>query len=923
MYRQIQHPRTGLWHQIASNKGRHILKKYIDRCQVGAAAKSTLTDVVFTGVIQRNTDKGSYLTPPMTDVDILRDDPIELMGTYKPVEHLLFHDRGVWKLDHHDDRYLFYKILPSKQGTWVISNEQYMSHIRDVSNYIYAVTSDAMTPDKITEEWRINEHHVSGDVMQYSAPLVSMMLESKYSSIVDQSVTVGDLEITQLITTTGKPLYTRRSYTLMNGKLVNGHAIWYRKSDRDTFYLYYATSNLRGKSWWICSTIYKDGRGHLHVTCDVQTPNLIMKPCQWKTHFDTWQSVRSLDIYRKIEYDDILHKANTVGDLVIRGLVTGNTSPKCMKIYNPVPDEVYCRHGVWKNSKDSSYLYYLDSHGDEGGALGGWGFGTRTDMREQIFSHECLATGIENTPDGVEKSNTPDGANWKLHVKDIHQFSVSRASDSDKVKYTQWLEDVQNGNEELLTLVSQTDRTNPTDIERVTKLVNSGVDIETTNLDRHTALTIASRHGHTSMVDILIRLGADLKSDMPLRFAVTYGHVETVEYLLGYATHLPNDIVIVIARSRVPEETRSKMLKCLLNGNADINGLDSMGRTALWWAVELKDYQFVEELLRLHAGVDHPLNYGSIDPVPWGKAIHRAAFKGDFRMIQLLVDYNADVNSTIKSINRSDDRREYTPIHYAIRGSCYHINTNRGTYDYINTIAKLVSVGAIVKEDDPEYAEKISSSDACLQTIPVISVERLQTILVSPYNQLNKILHQIQQAETKSDLVDALHAAQHMGSELIESDMARIKTNIQKYTKSDPISDLWTEPVRQEYGRLLRSRHPINRRDPSTSLSESSKDAIHRVELHRVYQEKQDRLTTERDNLASIPEGMVGDRRQSKQIIAILEREINTLRSEIGHPKASSVLDIIREQQGADETMESLRVYRGLTMSTDFGPFDT
>ncbi len=108
---------------------------------------------------------------------------------------------------------------------------------------------------------------------------------------------------------------------------------------------------------------------------------------------------------------------------------------------------------------------------------------------------------------------------------------------------------------------------------------------------------------------------------------------------------------------------RVSIVKELIAAGAQLNVLDKLNRSPLFWAVNLHYYDITEILLQNNA--DPNLNKTSKKLL-----LHTAIKKNDYDMVKLLIDYNADLNKFGKhtTIITGDGRTatEFTPLHLAV-----------------------------------------------------------------------------------------------------------------------------------------------------------------------------------------------------------------------------------------------------------------
>ncbi len=155
------------------------------------------------------------------------------------------------------------------------------------------------------------------------------------------------------------------------------------------------------------------------------------------------------------------------------------------------------------------------------------------------------------------------------------------------------------------------------DIEQLQNLLEQGVDIETTDSHKRTALMVATYENHVEASSVLINSGADVNAqddrlESPLLHAGASGYLEILK-------------------------------ACLATGKADHLVLNRYGGTALIPACERGHTAVVQELLKI---ADYPIDH--INNLTW-TALMEAIVLGNggqthTNIVQLLVNAGCDVN---------------------------------------------------------------------------------------------------------------------------------------------------------------------------------------------------------------------------------------------------------------------------------------
>ena len=154
------------------------------------------------------------------------------------------------------------------------------------------------------------------------------------------------------------------------------------------------------------------------------------------------------------------------------------------------------------------------------------------------------------------------------------------------------------------------------DVEIVTALLASGVDIDETDFRTGTALHIAVGQGNASIVKVLIEHGADLDAKSELNGA--------------RALHMAADF------------DELAIVGLLLDNGADIEARDGELRTPLHRAAEAGLNSVVELLLDRGAEInDREGNFGATP-------LQQAADNGHLETVELLLDRGAEINAVDK-----------------------------------------------------------------------------------------------------------------------------------------------------------------------------------------------------------------------------------------------------------------------------------
>ena len=192
----------------------------------------------------------------------------------------------------------------------------------------------------------------------------------------------------------------------------------------------------------------------------------------------------------------------------------------------------------------------------------------------------------------------------------------------------------------------------------VEKIVRKGVsvnkldkwDIEGSRYPRWAPLHIAARSGALEMVELLLRLGANVDIRVPEINIIIHTYM-----IIHIDLMTPLEIVLYYNA----EEISLPVLELLVEGGASINHMDKYGRTALHWAV-VKNYQIAATLLLDRgADVNAQLHSGGVFEWHADTPLHEAVHDNNLRMIELLLSRGANMTAS--------GPKGLSPLHLAAR----------------------------------------------------------------------------------------------------------------------------------------------------------------------------------------------------------------------------------------------------------------
>ena len=214
--------------------------------------------------------------------------------------------------------------------------------------------------------------------------------------------------------------------------------------------------------------------------------------------------------------------------------------------------------------------------------------------------------------------------------------------------------------------------------EIVEILLERGANVNIQRFDKHTPLHTAAYDGYLDIVTQLIRHKAVVDmpgkhGDTPLHLATRQGHVPIVECLVDEGADLDTQN----ADGRVPlmfaaSYNHLQVVEYLVNAGAKMNTQTGSGLTAIMIATECESLEAAQYLILKGAALTPANNRWT--------PLHAAAKEGMLGLIDLLVQYGADINA--------QDLSGRTPLHCAVRSA------------YPTIVEKLLQKGAAMKADN-------------------------------------------------------------------------------------------------------------------------------------------------------------------------------------------------------------------------------
>jgi len=182
-------------------------------------------------------------------------------------------------------------------------------------------------------------------------------------------------------------------------------------------------------------------------------------------------------------------------------------------------------------------------------------------------------------------------------------------------------------------------------------MLDNGFRMQFFNSTDKTPLQLAASSGHTSTVQLLCQLGADISEtghvdyETPLKLAAENGHDETVQLLLARGARVsdtmgsPDTALLMATRNR-----HTTTVQLLLDHGASLSGFDKFFQTALHVAAKNGDEPTVKLLLQRGANVNANPAYdlATFSSIHQVTALQLAAQGGHLSTIMLLLDKGAD-----------------------------------------------------------------------------------------------------------------------------------------------------------------------------------------------------------------------------------------------------------------------------------------
>jgi hypothetical protein len=176
----------------------------------------------------------------------------EKMGIYERVEDKELDGRGVWQAVGDTDSFLHYY---SSKESWMVGDRESMA-AGNGKGYMVSY-STAATPDQITEQWMVSDSTGWQDAPKMRVRVCSSVKKQAAEQRAEQEQAQAQEQAQQSRQLVFEGLANDRNhlmgvYQLMEGKVVNGRAVWQKQGGTQELCLYYTRDSNINK--WCVST---------------------------------------------------------------------------------------------------------------------------------------------------------------------------------------------------------------------------------------------------------------------------------------------------------------------------------------------------------------------------------------------------------------------------------------------------------------------------------------------------------------------------------------------------------------------------------------------------------------------------------------------------------------------------------------------
>jgi ankyrin repeat protein len=238
-------------------------------------------------------------------------------------------------------------------------------------------------------------------------------------------------------------------------------------------------------------------------------------------------------------------------------------------------------------------------------------------------------------------------------------------------------------------------------LEVVLQLLECGIDVNMLYRPKYgnpktgyMPLHVATMNKQEEVAELLIRYGADVNAtdeigNTPILYAAKNKDLKITKLLVTNKANVQVNPGLLIAVKNASRE----IVEILLQHGAEVNTSDEDGRTALHFTVSIRycdnvKVQMTKFLLSRGGNVNAETKTGQTP-------LHTAAKLGCVKVVEALLEYNADVNctseydrTTLRIAAEPKDKYGTTPLHFA------------ATNGHVQCIGVLVKFGASIDCED-------------------------------------------------------------------------------------------------------------------------------------------------------------------------------------------------------------------------------
>jgi hypothetical protein len=222
----------------------------------------------------------------------------EFMGVYERVEGKEVNGRGVWQALGSFECFLYYW---SSKKNWMVGGRESMD--TGDGNIAMCVKSTALTPDQITEQWKVCDNtrlvnapklrvRVSSSVEKHAA---EQRMEQEQVQALEMAHQSRMLVVEGLVDDLA---HLMGAYSLMEGKVVSGRAVWQKQGGDEESFLYSSCGD-----WIFSIRKYMEkgsDAGYMKLTSASLTPDQAHPSAVWESYDGTdWVAKPEVQVRRQ------------------------------------------------------------------------------------------------------------------------------------------------------------------------------------------------------------------------------------------------------------------------------------------------------------------------------------------------------------------------------------------------------------------------------------------------------------------------------------------------------------------------------------------------------------------------------------------------------------------------------------------------